>query len=426
MELIVTGLNHNTATVELRERFAFSPSESAVLLKKLQAHTIVREALLLSTCNRTELYACLNETGGGGSEFIRNFIIREKKMEVSPQEDIFYTQREIEAVRHLFAVVAGLDSMVVGENQILGQVKTAYHLCCEEKANGIIMNKLFHWAFRVGKRARTETEIGYGAVSVSSVAVELAQKIFKDLSNHSALLIGAGETGSLTARCLCERRIRELYISNRTLKKAEELAGELQAKVVPFEKIDQTLTHVDVVISSTASRAYIITAELMKKIMAQRNHRPLFIIDISVPRNFDPEIDRVHNVFLYSIDDLETIIGKNIEKREAEIVKVRQIIDEESNNYLQWRNTLRVTPIIRDLQKKIDDIRVETLENNKRQFKKEDWKNLDLLTKSMMKRLIRMPLLKIKEYNEDSQFGMMRLDTVREIFQLEDNLENED
>jgi len=169
-----------------------------------------------------------------------------------------------------------------------------------------------------------------------------------------------------------------------------------------------------------------VTADLTKKIMAKRNHRPLFIIDISVPRNFDPAIDRLHNVFLYSIDDLKTIIDKNIKKRKAEIDKVRGIIDEESNNFLQWQNTLRVAPIIRGLQKRIDDIRIEALENNKKQFKREDWKNLDLLTKSMMKRLIRMPLLKIKEYNEDSQFGMMRLDTVREIFQLEDYLDDED
>jgi len=424
MELLVTGLNHTTATIDVREKLNFSYPETINLLKELHKQPAVREALLLSTCNRTELYAYMN--GGNGEEFIQGFMIHVKNAKIPSQTNLFYTFHKMEAVRHLFEVAAALDSMVVGENQILGQVKNAYQLCCEAKTNGIIMNKLFHWAFRVGKRARTETEIGTGAISVSSVAVELAQKIFKDLSRHSALLIGAGETGKLTAQCLRERGIRDLYIGNRTLKKAEDLAVVLNAEAVLFSAIPETLANVDVVIGSTGSRERIVTADLTKKIMAKRNHRPLFIIDISVPRNFDPAIDRLHNVFLYSIDDLKTIIDKNIKKRKAEIDKVRGIIDEESNNFLQWQNTLRVAPIIRGLQKRIDDIRIEALENNKKQFKREDWKNLDLLTKSMMKRLIRMPLLKIKEYNEDSQFGMMRLDTVREIFQLEDYLDDED
>ncbi len=426
MELLVTGLNHITAPVEVREKLSFSSGETINLLKELHNQPAVRESLLISTCNRTELYACMKGDTGKREEFLQHFILHVKSVNASLQKGFFYTFRGMEAVRHLFEVSAGIDSMVVGENQILGQVKNSYRLCCEARTNGIILNKLFHWAFRVGKRARTETEIGTGSISVSSVAVELAQKIFKDLSRHSALLIGAGEMGELTAQCLRERGIRDLYIGNRTLKRAENLARGLCAQAVSFSGIAETLAKIDVVIGSTSSPEYIVTSDIMKKIMAQRNHRPLFIIDISVPRNFDPGIDRLHNVFLYSIDDLEAIIGKNMEKRKSEIEKVVRIIDEESNNFLQWQNTLRITPIIRGLQKKIDDIRIETLENNRKQFKREDWKNLELLTKSMMKKLIRMPLMKIKEYNEDSQFGLMRLDTIREIFQLEDYLDHED
>ncbi|NOY07285.1 MAG: glutamyl-tRNA reductase [Spirochaetes bacterium] len=426
MELLVVGLNHTTAPVAVREKLSFSSSETTALLKELLKQPIVREALLLSTCNRTELYACINGDIGRGEEFIRDFLVHFKGGSFPLQKDYFYTFHKTEAVRHLFKVAAGLDSMIVGENQILGQVKTAFNLCCDAGANGIILNRLFHWAFKVGKRARSETEIGMGSISVSSTAIELAKEIFKDLSMRSVLLIGAGETGELTALCLKERGIRDFYISNRTFSRAENLASLLQAKAVAFAGIDETLVNVDIVISSTSSREYIVTADFMKKIMIRRNNRPLFIIDISVPRNFDPEINRLDNIFVYSIDDLQNVIDKNIEKRNAEIEKVQDIMKEEVNNFLQWKNTLKVTTIIRELQKRVENIRMKELKNNRKQFKKEDWENLDLLTKSMMKKIIRMPLLKIKEYNEDSRFGTIRLDTVRDIFQLEDDMDYED
>lgn len=426
MELIVTGLNHKTAPVEIREKVSFSPPETIHALKEFKKKSPVLENLILSTCNRTEFYTCMRIGQSEGEKLIQKFLRECKNLPVPLRNNYFYTFRGEDMVRHLFEVVSGIDSMIVGENQILGQVKNAYHLCCEARANGVILNRLFHWAFRVGKRARTETDIGIGAVSVSSAATELAQKIFKDLSKHSALLIGAGETGELTAQCLRDREIRELYITNRTHNRAENLAQRLQAIAVEFSKVDETLANVDVVISSTSSEEYIVTFESMKRIMALRDFRPLFIIDISVPRDFDPRICKIYNVFLHSVDDLQKIVDKNLERRKEEITKVLSIIGEESANYMKWLKTLRITPIIKSLQEKLETIRIAELDRSRKNFRKEDWVNLDLLTKSMVKQIVNLSLMKIKEFNEDSQLGLMRLDTVREIFRLEEHLEDDE
>ncbi|MCP2520115.1 glutamyl-tRNA reductase [SCandidatus Aminicenantes bacterium Aminicenantia_JdfR_composite] len=426
MDLIVTGVNHKTAPIEFREKISFSRSEILNALKEIKKENSLKESLILSTCNRTEIYGCVNTNEVNGEEYIKNFIRKFKKIDTSTNNQYFYTLNSEEAVRHLFKVASGLDSMIVGESQILGQVKEAYALSCEAKANGIILNKLLHWTFRVGKRARTETEIGIGAVSVSSAATELAQKIFKDLSKRSALLIGAGETGELTAQHLKEKEIGELYITNRTFKKAEVLARKLKAKAIPFENMEEIFKRVDVIISSTSSKEYLITADYMKKIMNFRNYQPLFIIDISVPRDFDPKINKIYNVFLHCIDDLQKIVDKNLEKRKGEIPKVLAIIEEEVKKFFQWYRSLKVTPIIKGLQRKIEEIRISELKKNRKYFKEEDWKNLELLTKSMMNKLFHITMIKIKEFNEDSQMGLLRLDTVREIFGLEEYLENEE
>ena len=426
MDLIVIGLNLKTAPIDIREKISFSQIEILRALKEIKREKNLKESLILSTCNRTEFYAWVNTDNIDGEKYIKNFISYFKKINIPPNNQYFYSFNSEETVRHLFKVASGLDSMVVGESQIFGQVKEAYALSCEAKANGIILNKLLHWTFRVGKRVRAETEIGIGAISVSSIATKLAQKIFKDLAKHSVLQIGAGETGELTAQHLKEKNIGELYITNRTFNKARLLAEKLKAKAVPFENMREILKKVDVVISSTSSQEYLITIDSMKKIMNLRNHRPLFIIDISVPRDFDPKINEIDNVFLHSIDDLQEIVDKNLKKRKRAIPKVLTIIEEEMNNFFQWYRYLKVTPIIKSLQNKIEDVRLSELKKNKKYFKEQDWRNLDLITKSMMNKLFHITLVKIKEFNEDSQTGLVRLNTVREIFNLEEYLEDED
>jgi glutamyl-tRNA reductase len=426
MDLIVIGVNHKTAPIEFREKVSFSQSEILSALKEIKKENSLKESLILSTCNRTEIYGCINTNRINGEKYIKNFIMNFKKIDISTNNQYFYTFNSEDAVRHLFKVASGLDSMIVGESQILRQVKEAYALSCEAKANGIIINKLLHWTFRVGKRARTETEIGIGAVSVSSAATELAQKIFKDLSKRAALLIGAGETGELTAQHLKEKEIGELYITNRTFKKAQILAEKLKAKAVPFENMKEIFKKVDIIISSTSSKEYLVTTDYMKKIMNFRNYQPLFIIDISVPRDFDPKINKIYNVFLHCIDDLQKIVDKNLEKRKSEIPKILAIIEEEVKKFFQWYKSLKIAPIIKSLQRKIEDIRISELEKNKKYFREEDWENLELLTKSMMNKLFHVTMIKIKEFNEDSQMGLLRLDTVREIFNLKEYLENEE
>ncbi|MFP4380008.1 MAG: glutamyl-tRNA reductase [Candidatus Sumerlaeia bacterium] len=426
MDLIVTGLSHKTAPLETRERFAFSPDETTRFLKALRREEGVREALLLSTCNRTELYACVKREDLDRARFLQDYLLAAKSVEDLNPESVFYSHNESYAVDHLFAVTSGLESMALGENQIFGQVKDAYHYSCEARANGVIINKLFHWAFRVGKRARTETKISAGAVSISSAAVELAQKIFKDLSRHTALLIGAGETGELTAESLKEKGVKRIIVTNRTYSRAEELAAKIGGEAIEWDRRAAAMEQADLVVSSTAARESILTPEEVKEIMGRRNHCSLMIIDIAVPRDFDPAIGKIYNVFLQSIDDLQAIIDKNLQKREGEAAKVRAIVHEEREKFLKWHRTLRLKPVITGLRNQFDEMREAEIDRQAKKLDPESREAIDKITRAFMNKILNQPMRKLREFNEDSQIGMARLDTVREVFGLEELPEIED
>ena len=418
--MIVIGLNFRTADVALREKFSFSTEDIHTAFSEIKKDARVDECLILSTCNRTEFYVCTKKQDAISS-YIQNFICTFKTIDPARMLPHFYHYHNDDAVRHLFKVISGLDSMMLGENQIFGQVKDAYAESCNCKMDGIIINRLLTRAFRVGKRVRTETQIAAGTVSISSAATELAEKIFTDLSKRTALLIGAGEMGELTATHLNEKQIGKLFIANRTFSKAEELAKTMDATTIAFEEIDDTLKTVDVVISATSAKEVIVTSDRMKKIMSARNHRPLFIIDIAIPRDFDPTIDNIYNVFLHSIDDLQKIVDKNLIKRKMEIPKVLSIAEEELANFLKWKKSLALTPIITQLQKRIEAIRLDEIAEGKKYFKSEEEKYLDLVTKSMMNKLLNPVLIKLKEFNDDSELALTRLDTIKEIFNLTDD-----
>ncbi len=425
MDLIVTGLSHKTAPLSEREKLAFSDSETFAFLKALKQEEIVREALLLSTCNRTELYACVRHDDLDRARWLQSYLMDHKRLPEPVIDSAFYSHSERYAVEHLFRVSAGLDSMALGENQILGQVKQAYHLAYEARANGVILNKLLHRAFRMGKRARTETDINAGAVSISSAATELAEKIFKDLSKHTALLIGAGDNARVTAESLRERNVTKLLVANRTYERAEALAEEIGGEAVRWENLEDGLRRSDLIISSTGAEGAVVDAAMVKRAMSKRGGRSMLIVDIAVPRDVDPKVGKLYNVFLHTIDDLQAIIDKNLSKRQQEAAKVEVIVNEETETFLRWHRTLRLKPVIKGLRKQFDEIRNELIEKNRKQLDEESMETIDKMTKSMMNKMLNTPMAKLREYNEESQMGMARLDAVRDVFGL-DELEEEE
>jgi len=417
MDFILIGMNHNTAPVEVREKVVFSEPQVKEALKVIKKDGILSEGMIVSTCNRTEFYG-VSIKNNNPEKYIRLFLDKFKGVNWFSSSEYSYIYKGEDVVRHLFNVTTGLDSMVVGETQIFGQIKNAYSLSCKFKTNDIFLNKLLHWSFRVGKRVRNETRIGMGAVSVSLAAVELAQKIFKDFSRRKAFLIGAGETGELSAKHLKEKGMDKFFITNRTFSKAEGIASKLGGEAVPFEMIGKILPSVDIVISATGSSEYIVDYKMMKQCMHTRDNKPVFIIDIAVPRDFSPKIRDIENVFLHDIDDLNVIVDKNITKRKAEIPKAEKIIKEEVKNFTDWYKSLEVTPIIKMLREKFEIIRKSEFEQHKKKFSKEDWEQLDLFTKHIIKRLLHYPISKMKTFNEDPYISLQMIDAINELFEL--------
>lgn len=424
MDLIVTGLSHKTAPVREREKLAFSDEENFRFLKELRQEKVVDEALLLSTCNRTELYACARHDDLDTARWLQNYLMRRKELAQPIIDSAFYSHSERYAVEHLFRVASGLESMALGENQILGQVRQAYHICCEARASGVILNKLLHLAFRTGKRARTKTAINAGAISISSAATKLAQKIFKDLSKHTALLIGAGDNGRVTAKTLLKRDVPRLLIANRTWEKAEELARDTGSEAIRWENLEKGLGEADVVISSTGARKTVVDAATVKRAMKKRGGRSLLIIDIAVPRDIEPGAGKLYNVFLHTIDDLQSIINRNMRKRLREVAKVEEIVKDEVENFLKWHRTLRITPLIKGLRRQFEKIRQGEIDKRAKKLDARSLEEIDQITRAIMNKILNTPMEKLREFNEDSQIGMARLESVREIFGLEDLEEN--
>jgi len=334
MEIAVLGLNHRTAPVEVRERVAFPPERLAEGLARLRGELEIPECVILSTCNRVELYCALPHPDGHRAT-LTQFMNRFHALERGLVEETLYWHLQPESVRHLFRVAAGLDSMVVGESEILGQVKDAYQRAAEVAAVGRVFRELFQQAFTVAKEVRTKTQIGRGAVSVSSVAVELARKIFADFSTKSILLFGAGQMGEATLRCLVGRGARNVLVVNRSYATAEVLAAQVGGRAVPADDLSAALRAADILICSAAADHYLLTRPQVQALMRQRRQRPFFLIDISVPRNLDPAIGTLDNVYLYNIDDLEGIAAANLQRRCVELGPCLTIIEAKAQQFLQ-------------------------------------------------------------------------------------------
>ncbi len=418
--IVLTGLNHKTASVAVREKIFAGCQEKKDLLPALRSVGGVEEVLYLSTCNRVEVIASIAEDGGALKD-LSAFLGKNGGLTDQEAADCFYEYRGEEAVRHVFRVASSLDSMVMGEAQILGQVKDAYREALEKYATGVVLNRLMHCSFRAAKRVRSETGIAVNPVSVSHAAVELAKKIFGSLDGKKILLIGAGEMAELTGTQLIEKGALSIIVANRSLTQAELLAEKFHGEAVSLDGLEKKLIEADIVISSTGAPNYIVTANMLKNIHHQRRNRLLFLIDIAVPRDIDPEASELENVYLYNIDNLQDIVDENMHARKKEAIKAEKIVDEEVERFVNWQKELESVPTIVSLRNKAEDIvktEMEKASGWMENLTKEDQEKIEGLINSIVNKVLHSPVTVMKE--ESSEFNSRDIvAAVRRLFRLD-------
>jgi glutamyl-tRNA reductase len=340
MPFVVLGLSHHSAPVAVRERFAFAESMIQPVLGRLRAAGLAEEGVLLSTCNRVELYVATTQVGAQAGSALREFLVKEREYPLFEPNHL-YVHQEQAAVEHLFRVASGLDSLVLGETEILGQLKRAYDLALRDGFTGKALNKAFQKAFSVAKQIRTDTQIQRGSTSVGSVAVELAEKVFDTLKRCEVMVIGAGDTSEKTARSLQSRGARSILVSNRSYDRAAALASELGGRAIHFDQWESEFARIDIVISSTSAPHYVLDVPKLERLLRVRPSRPLLLIDLAVPRDIDPAVERIENVYLYNVDDLQAIADESIRQRRDEIARCDEIIRERAQALLASGNVPR-------------------------------------------------------------------------------------
>ncbi len=422
MKIINIGMNHETAPVELRECLATDPENTVRALALMRDLECIKEGLFISTCNRVEALIATESA----KEAEKSVISLMAKLGNMPEESFssnLYTNEDRDAVTHIFRVASSIDSMIVGEPQILGQIKEAYAEATRQKTSGVILNRLMHRAFHVAKRVRTETEICEAAVSISYAAVELAKKIFHILDGKKVLLIGAGEMAELAAKHLMAQGVSSMVVANRTFERAVEVAEFFKARPVSFDEIGTQIPDVDIVVASTASKEYVITYDQVKNSLRKRRNRPLFFIDIAVPRDVEPKINDLENVYVYDIDDLKGIIEINMAQRQQEAVKAERIVREEAVKFEKWLDTLAVVPTIVSLRDKADAIIQAELKKSfsvLSHLSPDQKEAVHTLTRSIAEKMMNDPIVFLKKKAGRETLNTY-LDVTRKLFSLDRN-----
>ena len=420
MKIISIGMNHETASVELRECIAKEPDIPVKALASMRDLEYIREGFFLSTCNRVEALV----TTENAAEAKKSVITLISGLGNIPRESFsssLYTFEDADAIRHIFRVASSLDSMVMGEPQILGQIKEAYAQATRLKASGVILNRLMHRAFHVAKRVRTETGICEAAVSISFAAVELAKKIFHVLDGKNVLLIGAGEMAELAARHLMTQGVSSMAVANRTFDRAVKVAEFLKVRAVSFEEIGAQLLEADIVVTSTASPEYVITYDQVKSSLRKRRSRPLFFIDIAVPRDVQPEVNNLENVYVYDIDDLKGVIELNMAHRQQEAIKAERIVEEEVVKFEKWLKTLAVVPTIVSLRNKAESIIQAELKKSSSamgELTSAQEEAIRTLTRSIAEKVLNDPILYLKRKADGTSLNTY-LDVTIRLFNLD-------
>ena len=419
--IILIGLNHKTAPLAVREKLFAGCEEKQNLLSEVLCLPGVQEALYISTCNRVELVAVMDGEGKT-IQGLKRFLSQSGGLTDQEVADCFYVYRDQEAIRHLFRVAASLDSLVMGETQILGQVKEAYRQALAQNATGLVLNRLMHRSFRTAKRVRTETAIAANPVSVSFAAVELAKKIFGSLAGKKILLIGAGEMAELTGTHLIANGAEEIIVATRSLSQGSALAEKFHGKAISLDDLDAALIDADIVISSTGAASFVVTEESIRQSMRRRKNSLLFLIDIAVPRDIEPAADSIENVYLYNIDNLQDIVDENMAGRKKEALKAETIVEEEVIHYNNWIKELEAVPTIVSLRAMAEGIVQKELERSQGFLQKlsdDDREKVDTLVKSVVNKILHAPVAVMKEESSEvSSKGIV--DAVRQLFRLDE------
>ncbi len=417
--IVIIGLNHRTAPVEIRERLAFPTEAIGHALRSLLERESLKEGVILSTCNRVEVCA-LTTQGFQGTSEAKEFMAAYHGIPLGELNGYLYHYEKDDAVKHLFRVASSLDSMVLGEPQILGQVKDAYGYAVEFRTIGPVLDKFFAKTFSVAKRVRTETKVASSAVSVSYAAVELARKIFGDLSDKTVLLIGAGEMCELAARHLISAGVKGIMVTNRTFERAVKLAEEFGGMPIRFDEIPVHLKRADIVLSSTGAPHFILRRQDIEEIIRIRKNRPMFFIDMAVPRDIDPDANQVDNVYVYDIDDLNNVIETNLEERQREALKAEEIVTEEVYSFRRWLDAQQTTPTIINLRRKYEEVKNTEVAKAMSMLGTEDPKMrkvVESLASSLLNKILHAPISSLKkDANGKNQMDLVTV--VREIFDL--------
>lgn len=417
-EITMFGVSHKTAPVDVREKVALSAEEAGHALRTLYKDFEVDGVLVISTCNRTEVYV----TGEKSSVLvpeIRAWMDAYKGGACFTSDRYTYVLRNGDAIKHFLTVISSLDSQVIGEPQITGQVKDAYNLARENNTTGVLLNKLMDAGLRAQKKVRSDTFLVDGAVSVSFAGVELARKIFNQLDDKRVLLIGAGETAELAARHFADRGVRELNILNRTAEKARELAAALHGNAFEFDQLPTALEISDIVISATSSPGYVIGADLVGAICKQRHHEPICLIDLAMPRDVDPEINKLDGVYLYNLDDLNEVVEMNVEKRKQEIPKAMKIIDRHVSEFLGWMSTHTTSSTITSLKRYFERLRQSELARLRKRLPEEGFAEIDYLTLSITNKLMHQHIKTLKSSSSDPESHQQHIDFMHKLYELD-------
>ena len=426
MHTLVVGVNYRSAPVSIREKLSFIESELPQAMQALQQQKSILENVIVSTCNRTEIYAVVDQLHTGRF-YVKQFLASYFDIPMEQFSQYLFLHEQDEAIDHLFRVTAGIDSMVLGETQILGQVKSSFLAGQEIGTTGTVFNQLFKQAVTLAKRAHNETAIGENAVSVSYAAVELGKKIFGSLKNKHVVILGAGKMGELAIKNLQGSGADRITVINRTFEKAEVLAGKFGGTAKPLNQLQCALLEADILISSTGSTDFVIDLELMQFVEKLRKGKPLFMVDIAVPRDMDPRIGDLQNVFLYDIDDMQGIVEANLAERERAAKQIAGMIEQEAEQFNDWLGTLGVVPVISALREKALGIQAETMEsieNKMPDLTDREKKILNKHTKSIINQLLKEPILQAKEMGTAKK-SREQLELFMQIFGIEDEVEEQ-
>ncbi len=414
---LVVGTNHRQAPVDFRERVAFAGGEMEGFLRRVHEGLEHSDCFMFSTCNRTEIYA-FHADADHGAQNVRRLIGEAKAVDAARDSNHFYEYHGRSAMQQLFRVACGLDSLMLGEAQILDQVKDGYEASLRADALGVVGDRLLSAAIRCGNRARSETGIAAGAISVAFAAVSLAHKVFGDLTERTALVVGAGQTGTLVAKHLRDHAVGRLLIANRGIDRARSLAAEMRGEPMGLDGLAGALPQVDMIIAATSANAPLLDREMVRVAQKTRHHRTLLIVDIGVPRDVDPTVRDLDNVFLHDVDGLQVMIDQALARRRKEVPKVEKIIAEEIDNFLEWYNGLQAAPVIKELRGWAESLRNREIGRHSGRLSEEQRQAVEMVTRAFMNKLLHRPTVLLRESTTLGEAGLRRIETTRELFGL--------